>query len=72
MNAMFGVVPLKTLIFTIFWGSYTGIPRLRKQDTPKMPLTDRAVINLKPKPKPYKKYDSGGLHLYVSPSGGKL
>ena len=37
-----------------------------------MPLTDRAVINLKPKPKPYKKYDSGGLHLYVSPSGGKL
>lgn len=37
-----------------------------------MALTDRAVVNLKPKAKAYKKYDSGGLHLYVSPSGGKL
>lgn len=37
-----------------------------------MPLTDRTIINLKPAAKPYKKYDSGGLHLFVSPSGGKL
>lgn len=37
-----------------------------------MPLTDRAVVNLKPKAKAYKKYDAGGQHLYVSPSGGKL
>ena len=37
-----------------------------------MPLTDRAIVNMKRKAKAYKKYDSGGLHLYVSPSGGKL
>ena len=35
-------------------------------------LTDRAIINLKPKEKGYKRSDSGGLHLFVSPSGGKL
>ena len=35
-------------------------------------LTDRAIINLKPKEKGHKKSDSGGLHLFVSPSGGKL
>lgn len=37
-----------------------------------MPLADRAIINLKPTAKSYKKYDSGGLHLLVSPSSGKL
>lgn len=37
-----------------------------------MPLTDRAIVNLKPREKAYKKSDSAGLHLYVSPSGGKL
>ena len=37
-----------------------------------MPLTDRAIINLKSSTKAYKKYDSNGLYLFVSPSGGKL
>ncbi len=35
-------------------------------------LTDRAIINLKSKEKGYKKSGSGGLHLFISPSGGKL
>lgn len=37
-----------------------------------MPLTDTAVRNAKPKGKPYKLGDSGGLFLLVQPSGGKL
>ncbi|MGD9811245.1 MAG: tyrosine-type recombinase/integrase [Sphingobium sp.] len=37
-----------------------------------MALTDTAVRNAKPKAKPYKLGDSGGLFLLVQPSGGKL
>lgn len=37
-----------------------------------MSLTDTAVRNAKPKEKPYKLGDSGGLFLLVQPSGGKL
>lgn len=37
-----------------------------------MALTDRQIVNLKPTDKPRKVSDSGGLHLFVSPSGGKL
>ena len=37
-----------------------------------MPLTDTFVRNLKPGRIPSKHTDSGGLYLYVSPSGGKL
>ena len=37
-----------------------------------MPQTDTAIRNLKPKDKPYRVADSGGLYLEVSPSGGKL
>ena len=36
-----------------------------------MPLTDIAIKALKPKDKPYKESDSGGLYLEVAPSGGK-
>lgn len=35
-------------------------------------LTDRQVQNLKPAQKPRKVSDGGGLHVFVSPSGGKL
>ena len=35
-------------------------------------LTDVAVRNAKPGPKPYKMGDSHGLFLLVQPSGGKL
>jgi integrase len=34
-------------------------------------LTDTAIKNLKPKGKPYKKGDEGGLYLLVQPSGSK-
>lgn len=37
-----------------------------------MALTDSAIRNAKPKEKPYKLGDAGGLFLLVQPSGGKL
>jgi len=37
-----------------------------------MPLTDVAIRNAKPRPKPYKMGDTLGLFLLVQPSGGKL
>ena len=37
-----------------------------------MALTDAAIRNAKPRAKPYKLGDSGGLFLLVQPSGGKL
>lgn len=36
-----------------------------------MPLTDVAIRNAKPRAKAFKLYDSAGLYLEVSPSGGK-
>src|ERR1700693_1157475 len=36
-----------------------------------MALTDVAVRNAKPKKKAYKVSDSGGLYLFVQPSGAK-
>jgi integrase len=36
-----------------------------------MPLTDSAIRNAKPKDKPYKLADGGGLYLLVTPKGGK-
>lgn len=39
---------------------------------PAMALTDTAIRNAKPREKPYKMGDSGGLFLLVQPSGGKL
>ena len=37
-----------------------------------MSLTDRQLMALKPKSKPYRVFDGGGLHIYVSTAGGKL
>jgi integrase len=37
-----------------------------------LPLTDLAIRNAKPRERPFKVADSGGLFLYVTPSGGKL
>jgi hypothetical protein len=37
-----------------------------------MALSDIAIRNAKPKDKPYKMGDTGGLFLLVQPSGGKL
>ena len=39
---------------------------------PQMALTDTAVRNAKPKEKPYKLGDSGGLYVIVRPNGSKL
>jgi integrase len=36
-----------------------------------MPLTDAACKGARPKDKPYKKADGGGLYLEVTPSGGR-
>lgn len=37
-----------------------------------MPLTDIQCKNFKPEAKLYKKFDGGGLHLVINPSGSKL
>ena len=37
-----------------------------------LPLTDLQVKNAKPKDKPYKLTDGGGLYVLITPSGGKL
>jgi integrase len=37
-----------------------------------MPLTDTGIRNAKAQAKPYKLADSGGLFLYIAPTGGKL
>jgi integrase len=36
-----------------------------------MSLTDVAIRSAKPQPKPFKLFDSGGLHLLITPKGGK-
>lgn len=36
-----------------------------------MPLSDTAIRQAKPGPKPYRLFDGGGLYLEVAPSGGK-
>jgi len=37
-----------------------------------MALSDTALRNAKPQPKPFKLYDDGGLFVVVTPGGGKL
>jgi integrase len=37
-----------------------------------MPLTDTQIKGLRPAPSPAKHSDGGGLHLLISPTGGKL
>ena len=37
-----------------------------------MGLTELQVRKTKPQEKPYRLSDSGGLYLWVTPSGGKL
>lgn len=37
-----------------------------------MPLTDTQIRQLKPKDKPYKRADGGGLYIHVTPKGSKL
>lgn len=36
-----------------------------------IPLTDTVIRNAKPKEKPYRLFDAGGLYLEIAPSGGK-
>ena len=37
-----------------------------------MPLTETEIRRSRPAEKPYKLSDSGGLHLLIKPTGGKL
>ena len=37
-----------------------------------MALTDRAIQNLKATDKRRKHFNGGGLHIFLSPTGGKL
>lgn len=36
-----------------------------------MPLTDTSIKNAKPRSKPWRAFDGGGLYLEISPAGGK-
>ena len=36
-----------------------------------MPLTDTKIRAAKPREKPYKLFDGGGLYLIVHPNGGR-
>ena len=36
-----------------------------------MPITHVAIVNAKPREKPYRLFDGRGLYLEVSPSGGR-
>ncbi len=53
----------------IFWGLLLGY---KFQDAPTVSLTDTAIKNAKPKERPYKLADGGGLYVLVNPSGSKL
>jgi len=37
-----------------------------------MPLTDVKLKSFKPSKKPFKKFDGGGLYIYITPAGSKL
>ncbi|HOU77703.1 MAG TPA: Arm DNA-binding domain-containing protein [Syntrophales bacterium] len=37
-----------------------------------MALSDIKIRNSKPKGKPFKLFDEGGLFLYIAPTGGRL
>ncbi|MFG1465482.1 Arm DNA-binding domain-containing protein [Xanthobacter sp. DSM 24535] len=39
---------------------------------PPLQLTGLALRNAKPKDKPYKLFDGGGLHVLVSPNGSRI
>jgi hypothetical protein len=62
----------KPLTSDSFAGTFAGIAPFRERRYQHMPLTDRAVINLKATGKVHKHADGGGLYVHVSPSGGKL
>lgn len=53
-----------------FGGIVDGIGQSQEGDT--VMLTDTAVKAAKPRPKPYKATDGGGLYLLVQPSGSRL
>jgi hypothetical protein len=53
-------------------GVFFGVFRERFEKRYPHVLSDRAIRTSKPREKPYKLYDSGGLHVLVQPSGSKL
>jgi len=48
-----------------------GAGKYASRELPPMSLTVTAIKAFKPKAKPYKEFDGGGLYLEVAPSGGK-
>ena len=64
----------------VFWGYVRGygvsntshIEARYPHVEPPMPLTDTQVRHLKPRQKPYKVADGGGLYLHVTDKGSKL
>ena len=54
------------------YGIFYGILKTPLKKYRKMPLNDRQIKHSKPKSKPYKLTDGGGLYLHITPAGGKL
>jgi integrase len=54
-----------------YGGNFGGNWLAQKWSYPQLPLTDVAIRAAKPQAKPFKLFDSGGLHLLVTPSGSK-
>jgi hypothetical protein len=55
-----------------FVGTFVGICRHDERRYQHVPLTDIAVRNAKASERPKKLADGGGLHLLLTPAGGKL
>ena len=51
--------------------TFRGNTKSTKESYPQMPLSDTTIRNAKPKTKPYKLFDEGGLFVIVTPNGGK-
>lgn len=58
-------------ILGALWGHYGGHKRCPYFEVPPMKLTARQVDTAKPKEKPYKLSDGGGLYLEVATSGSR-
>lgn len=48
-----------------------GASELPPRGLAPMPLTDRAIRNIKPSDRPLRLFDGGGMYLEVSPAGGR-
>ena len=68
----FSGVRFRALETNKFVGLFVGLSRSQQLQGQQMPLTDAKIRALKPVEAIKKLSDSGGLQLWVMPSGGRL